>query len=89
MARSFRLSPLLTRLFFRAKAKPHEVKIGPVVVGTLEPREMKTGSLGWFMQGKERWKIGDATVHVQINVTMTVIGSKGLPRDEELAPLTA
>lgn len=81
-----KLPPLLTRAFFREKAKPYEVKIGSLKLGEMIPREMQTGSLGWFFQGKERWKVGDASVAVQINLTVTIIGSKELPKDEQPAP---
>jgi hypothetical protein len=76
---------LLSRAYFRRLAKPLPITLGQVAVGEAAPREFLTGSLGWQWVCKTQLRVGECYVWVQINLSITVIGSKDLP-PEELAP---
>ena len=70
----------VTRSQFQAEAKPVEVTINgqPVVA---EVKEFSTGSFGWHHGDKVTIRVGDTLVKVQVGLTLTVIGSKELPKD--------
>jgi hypothetical protein len=68
----------VTRAEFREQAKPVEVTINGVPLQA-EVKEFSTGSFGWYLNGKVPVKVGDKTVHVQVGLNLTVIGSKELP----------
>lgn len=82
----FRLPSLFTRALFRREARKETLKIGDYPVGTLVPKEMSTGSVGWTFQGKYQKRIGGALVWVQVSCNCTVIQSKDLPPDPPKAP---
>ena len=73
----------VTRSQFQAEAKPVEVTINgqPVVA---EVKEFSTGSFGWHFGDKVTIRVGDTLVKVQVGLTLTVIGSKELPKDAPL-----
>jgi hypothetical protein len=68
---------------FLAQAKSVEVTINgqPVVA---EVKEFSTGSFGWHFGDKVTIRVGDTLVKVQVGLTLTVIGSKELPKDAPL-----
>jgi hypothetical protein len=69
----------VTRAQFAADAKPLPVQLnGSSVIA--DAREFSTGSLGWYHNGKTTVQIGGVQVWVQVGVTVTVIGSKELPK---------
>lgn len=70
----------VTREEFRSDAKPIEVIINGVPL-IAEVKEFTTGSLGWYLNGKNTIKVGEKTVTVQIGMNMTIVGSKELPQD--------
>jgi hypothetical protein len=63
---------------FSAQAKPMQVVIAgqPFLA---QPKEFKTGSLGWYLTGKVNANIGGEIVRVQVGLNLTIIGSK--PQD--------
>ena len=73
----------VSREQFRAEAKPVEVTINgqPVVA---EVKEFSTGSFGWHHGDKVTIRVGETLVKVQVGLTLTVIGSKELPKDAPL-----
>jgi hypothetical protein len=71
----------ITRPEFRSKAKPVQVTIaGKEQVA--EVKEFSTDSLGWYLNGKTTVEIDGKPVSVQINMSLIVVGSKELPKDE-------
>ena len=70
----------ISRSAFLAQAKEVEVTINgqPVVA---EVKEFQTGSFGWHHGDKVTLKVGDTLVKVQVGLTLTVIGSKDVPKD--------
>lgn len=44
------------------------------------PREFSTGSFGWFANGKTTVLVNGQPLTVQMNVTLTVVGSKDAER---------
>lgn len=69
----------VTRAEFNANAKPVIIKIGDKEL-IAEAREFSTKSLGWYLNGKTTLLVGNQPVPVQIGMTLTVIGSKELPK---------
>ena len=70
----------ISRVDFRAKAKPIPVTIG----GTsqmAEVKEFSTGSLGWYLNGRTTIEIEGQHVPVLINASLVIVGSKELPAD--------
>ncbi|GBD37496.1 hypothetical protein HRbin36_02631 [bacterium HR36] len=69
-----------SRSEFLEQAKPVEVTIAgmPVVA---DVKEFSTGSVGWYYSGKTAIRVGEQPVNVQVSVTITVIGSKDLPKE--------
>lgn len=88
MRGKLRLPAFLTRAFWAERARPITLRFtdhrGEHTHRELKPDGFGTGSLGWALRERMQFKVGDATVWVQVNLTMTVCGSKGLPRDEPL-----
>jgi hypothetical protein len=70
----------ITRSEFQTQAVPLEVIINGQHHQALV-KEFKTGSLGWFLNGKATADIGGKKVQVQIGLNLTIIGSKELPQD--------
>lgn len=70
----------VSREQFRADAKPVEVAIAGQPVEALV-KEFSTGSFGWHHGDKVTLKVGDTLVKVQVGLTLTVIGSKELPKE--------
>jgi hypothetical protein len=71
----------ITRAEFRSKAKPVSVTIaGKEQIA--EVKEFSTDSLGWYLNGKTTVEIDGKPVSVQINMSLIVVGSKELPKDE-------
>ena len=79
--RKIMLPLLLTRAYFRQHAKPLAVTLDQVGAEEARPREYPTGSLGWQWVCRARIKVGNCYAWAQINLTVTLIGSKDLPRD--------
>jgi hypothetical protein len=68
----------VSREEFRAKARAIQVKVGEgaLVAGV---KEFSTGSLGFYASQKVPMMIGDKEVLAQVQVTVTLVGSKDLP----------
>jgi hypothetical protein len=77
---------VFTRQKFRRDARNLSVKIAGVQIKDLVPKENATGSLGWGLNDKLYLKIGDHTVRVQLNLSVTIIGSKETPESETEGP---
>ena len=74
----------ITRSQFRDRAKPVTITIHdvPMVVPT---KEFSTGSFGWYLNGKTVIEIDGKSVQVQLGLNLTVIGSKELAEEPEVA----
>ena len=75
----------ITRDAFRNNAQPVTLTVN----GTeflADVKEFKTGSLGWYLNGKTIVKIGETPVSVQMGVNLTIVGSKDLPQDKVSQP---
>ncbi len=70
----------INRATFNEGAKPLIVEVDGRKMA-LSPREFSTGSLGWFANEKSMIEVGGEPVKVQIQVNVTVVGSKDLPKD--------
>jgi hypothetical protein len=70
----------ISRVDFRAKAKPIPVTIG-VMSQMAEVKEFSTGSLGWYLNGRTTIEIDGQHVPVLINASLVIVGSKELPAD--------
>ena len=70
----------VSRSEFQAQAKGVEVTINgqPVLA---QVKEFSTGSFGWHHGDKVTIKVGETLVKVQVGLTLTVIGSKELPKE--------
>jgi hypothetical protein len=69
----------LSKCKFRAAATPVPVKIGHVTTQA-KPKQSKTsGSLGWGLNQKVYMSVDGVTVYCQVNLSITVIGSKTAP----------
>lgn len=70
----------ISRADFDKLAKPVAVTIDGTAV-TADVKEFSTGSLGWYANGKiENILIDGKKVSVQMGITLTIIGSKELPK---------
>jgi hypothetical protein len=69
----------ISREQFLAQAKSVEVTINGVPT-VAEVKQFSTGSFGWHHGDKLTLKVGDTLVKVQVGLTLTVIGSKDLPK---------
>lgn len=69
----------VSRKQFAEGAKPVVITVAdrPMLA---DPREFSTGSLGWFTNEKSVINVGGEAVRVQVQTTITVIGSKDLPK---------
>jgi glucose/arabinose dehydrogenase len=76
----------MTRSKFRSLAPDLESSVAGVVFKKMRPKQHKTGSLGWRHNDKLTIKIGDEHVRVQVNVSVTLIGSKAMPKEEAHEP---
>jgi hypothetical protein len=65
----------MTRSEFRALAQDLAITIAGAP-HTAEVKEFSTRSLGWFLNGKTKVKVGNEEVRVQIGLNLTIIGSK-------------
>jgi hypothetical protein len=72
----------ISRSEFQENAKPVTVQIGEDRLEA-DVKEFSTGSLGWYLNGKTKIEINGIKVPVQIGLTLTVVGSKELPKDRE------
>lgn len=72
----------MTRTKFRKYAPDLAASIMGVNFKPMRPKQHKTGSLGWRHNDKLTIQIGDEHVKVQVNVSVTLIGSKALPNEE-------
>jgi hypothetical protein len=61
---------------FRKSARPFVASLGEHGEVTCTPKEFKTGSLGWYGNGKVTIDIDGTPVKVQVGVTLTIVGSK-------------
>ena len=74
----------VSRSDFKATAKPVSVTINNVPLQAVV-KEFSTGSLGWYLNGKTTIDVGGTLVAVQIGMNLTIVGSKELPKQEEVA----
>lgn len=74
----------ITLATFRGKARPVSVAINGNVNAAM-PKEFSTGSIGWFTNGKTVIEVDGVMVPCQINVTITAIGSKEMPKEGQVA----
>jgi hypothetical protein len=74
----------VSRSEFKTKAKPVSVSINDVPMQAMV-KEFSTGSLGWYLNGKTTINVGGTPVAVQIGMNLTIVGSKELPKQEEVA----
>lgn len=72
----------MTRSKFRSLAPELESSVAGVTFKKMKPKQHKTGSLGWRHNDKLTFKIGDEYVKVQVNISVTLIGSKKLSKEE-------
>lgn len=73
-------SEKLSRFKFRRDATPIPVSIEGRVVGDAKPKQSKTtGSLGWGLNAKCHMNVGGKIVYCQVNLSVTIIGSKTAP----------
>ncbi len=70
----------ITRADFEANAQPVEITINGIPM-VADPKSFSTGSLGWYLNGKQSIKVGDKSVSVQIGMNLTIVGSKELPTE--------
>lgn len=82
----FKLPRILTRAYFREKAKALKIAIRGAEgqefdLGAANPREFSTGSVGWTLAQKAYIKVGEASLYCQINMNVTVLNSAALPRE--------
>ena len=71
----------VTRAQFAASTASVKVTLPDGTVLECAPREFSTGSLGYQGNGKATVTLADGTVlRCQVGLTITVIGSKALPR---------
>jgi len=68
----------ISRSLFRQNAQPVKVVINGVEM-TAEVKEFRTGSFGWYLNGKTTIHVGNTPVTVQVGANLTVVGSKELP----------
>lgn len=68
----------VSREEFRDKAKALTIVIDGQTL-TAPAREFSTGSLGWYLNGKQQVDIGGTMVTMQIGLNLTIVGSKDLP----------
>ncbi len=73
---------MMTRSKFRSLAPDLDSTVAGVNMKTMRPKQHKTGSLGWRHNDKLTIKIGDEFVKVQVNISVTLIGSKAMPKEE-------
>lgn len=71
----------VTRAEFREGAQPIKIVINDIPM-MAEVKEFSTGSLGWYLNGKTVIDVGGKQVSVQIGMSLTIVGSKDLPKDE-------
>lgn len=69
----------ITREQFATHARTLKATLADVPLA-LPVKEFSTGSLGWYANGKTTVEIDGQIVSVQYGVTMTIVGSKELPR---------
>ena len=80
----------ITHAQFRSKAKAVPVTIGANPPLLADVKEFSTGSLGWYLNGKTTIDVDGTLVSVQIGLSLTIIGSKELPKDADgAAPAAA
>lgn len=72
--------PLASRNEFREHAKPKTVSFDGHSL-TVETKEFSTDSLGWYLSQQVALDLGGKRVPVMVGLTITVIGSKELPKD--------
>jgi hypothetical protein len=75
----------ISRPDFLSKSTPLTVVIDGHTLSAA-PKDFKTGSFGWFLNGKLSLQVGGVTVPVQVSANLTVVGSKELPREDTPAP---
>jgi hypothetical protein len=72
----------ISRADFAAHAKPITLSLDGTHIKTLASvpvYEFGSGSLGWFLQEKGKVIVNGVECKVQLQVTMTLVGSKELP----------
>ncbi len=75
----------ITRAEFHENAKSVTVQIGEDRLEA-DVKEFSTGSLGWYLNGKTKIEINGIKVPVQIGLTLTVVGSKELAKEDAHSP---
>ena len=78
----------ISRAQFRKEARAVEITINGIPMRA-EVKEFKTGSLGWYVNGKTTVEVGGTSVPVQIGLNLTIVGSKELPGEAPAHPAPA
>jgi hypothetical protein len=78
----------MTRSEFRALATDLPITINGTSLEA-EVKEFSTKSLGWFLNGKTKVKVGNEEVRVQIGLNLTIIGSKEFAEGTPVPPSTS
>lgn len=73
----------LTRDEFVQQAKPLIIKVGDQLMSA-HPKEFKTGSFGWYANGKMTVLVGDTPLVAQVGFSFTVVNSKPETPTEEV-----
>ena len=68
----------ISRVYFLENAKDIAITINGIPISGLV-HEFKTGSFGWFHNGKLTIKVGEVPVNVQVGMNFTVVKSKEAP----------
>lgn len=71
----------LSREEFRLAAKGLRCRFGDKEI-VVDPKEFGSGSLGWFTNEKFVLEVGGIPAKVQATVSVTLIGSKNLPKED-------
>lgn len=78
------LPSMFSRVYFAENARVMTVFLDNIPIQA-KPKVFSTGGLGWHIQAKKQMAVGDCMLWCQINVQVTVIGSKALPPNTEPA----
>jgi hypothetical protein len=65
---------------FREKARSMQVRLGETAL-VAAVKEFSTGSLGFYASQKVPVLVGGVEVVAQVQVTVTLVGSKDLPKE--------
>jgi hypothetical protein len=71
----------ITRAQVQDNARPVFIQIGDDKLEA-DVKEFSTGSLGWYLNGKTKIDVGGVKVPVQIGLSLTIVGSKELGKED-------